>query len=64
MGFEWPTFAPADPKRLAELITTLMSNEGSRAELSRKGQDVIRSRYSWNGVLEAYTTALSQATLR
>lgn len=47
-----------DPADLAERIRAVVDSEERRRELAERGQEIIRSRYLWDDVCEAYTSTL------
>lgn len=45
---------------LAELIGSVLGSVESRESLARRGPEIVRTRYTWESVLEAYTTLLTR----
>jgi glycosyltransferase involved in cell wall biosynthesis len=49
---------PHDPRVLADLISSTAESEHVQREMAKHGRSIIRERYSWHDVCEAYTDAL------
>jgi len=53
--------APGDPKRLGEAIRTLVREPDTRAELGRRGRELVLERYAWDKAFVRYETLLLEA---
>jgi glycosyltransferase involved in cell wall biosynthesis len=60
IGDEEQLFADR-PDALATGIKTVLSDAAMRSRFRERGQTIIRERYSWSGVIDAYLNALRSA---
>jgi len=52
---------PGDPKRLGEAIRTLVRDPEQRADLGRRGRELVLERYSWETAFARYEALLREA---
>jgi glycosyltransferase involved in cell wall biosynthesis len=50
-----------DPKRLGEAIRALVRDPDQRADLGRRGRELVLERYSWDKAVERYEALLKEA---
>ena len=55
---------PRDPKILANRIRSVMASPTVQAEMARRGRSIVRERYSWEGVCDAYLAVLARLASR
>lgn len=53
--------APGDPKRLGEAIRSLVREPDKRAELGRRGRELVLERYAWDKAFARYEALLLEA---
>jgi glycosyltransferase involved in cell wall biosynthesis len=56
--------APGDPKRLGEAIRSLVRDPEKRADLGRRGRELVLERYAWDKAFARYEALLLEAAGR
>jgi glycosyltransferase involved in cell wall biosynthesis len=56
--------APGDPKRLGEAIRSLVREPDTRADLGRRGRELVLERYAWDKAFARYEALLIEAAGR
>jgi len=51
---------PEDPRRLAEAVTVLLSDENLRAELGARARRLAEERFDWNVMTRKLVSALKR----